>query len=125
MIKVHPKYTKPIYNNINRALLDVRLGFAAGKKQAAKSDKSKFKAMQYGTISTYRNLKSSGNLFPAALSGAFFFLPFAGSQPLGFVIGMGIQKAFKKIKVKNLIKNISKLIKNAAEVKANDRVRNY
>ena len=124
MMKITPKnFAKPVYNNINRALLDVRLGYAAGRKQALKNNKSKFRAVQYGTISTYRNLKSSGNVFPAAVSGVFFFLPFAGAQPLGFVIGMGIQKAFKKLKMSKCVKAVYNMKKNAFEVKANDKIR--
>lgn len=101
--------------DMQRAKLDVELGMASGRTLARRNGLNRLSAIKLGTISTYRNLKSSNNTIPTVVSGMFFFLPFLGGMPLGFVIGLGIKRALASPIVKkfsrNPIKTLTKMIR--------------
>lgn len=87
-----------------RAIADVSLGMKAGRKLSKKNDLPTYTGYKLGLISTYRNLKSSNNLFPAAFSVPFFFVPVAGAQLIGFAIGCKLKNYIKPSMLRKMIK---------------------
>ena len=87
-----------------RAMTDVYLGMKAGRKLSKKKDLPAYSGYKLGLLSTYRNLKSSENLLPAAFSVPFFFVPIAGAQLVGFAIGCKLKRFLKPNLLSKIIK---------------------